>query len=423
MTAARPRLSWAKEALVRRSLILAEREDAGVQDLRDCAGILLEVQEEEAAARLLDVAELCASPPGGLPAQPSLPSHSTWDAAVSELDEMISAIDRRRGSRADIGENSGASSPALFTTVIPSDRWLREAFGPALRRLLDIRRPGRSPECAEWASESAKLLQNLHHWGPVPLQSHAPDELYDLATALAYNVTRRTLIRMAQLGRPPYGDPVLFAMSLRWRGLGVGFRNIRALAPTWLELRSLVRTAWACQARLNSYADTLDRFAVLLSSGLPAPLLQELVDDVADAGRLEVLAGITSRLLHHPLDDIDQNVLRTTRDAHLDLGNLELAIDVQRRLVERERGSAALAALGEVRGLRASDVPYEAASGLVIVDSSDLFPRTIAREALGGETEYQPLRHGFASTAAQRGRRFVHSLRQWPLPTSVGSKQ
>jgi hypothetical protein len=328
----------ARQARLPRNLVLAERPGAPAEDLRDCASVLMKSGAVEAARRLFDVAAFVGGSPENAGGSPL--GETTWDIAVGELSALLSVAD------------DGAS--------------------------------GSVPETAA----SVGLVQDAFRATPIDV-ANLPPEPSVLAMAVAFNVMRRVLIRRADLALPPYGGGALFQSSQRLGafGLGVGFQNIGVLAPTWPELRSLIGEAWRQAPREADLAATLDRFTVLLSIGLPARTLRTLVDELADAGRTAILQGILARLLREPADLADQDLLRSLRDAFLDLGNLTLGVSAQRHLTE-------------VSGGRPSE---QAAQGEL-------------EASLGQEVSIDPERKimrrcGFASTAAQRARRFASVAR------------
>ena len=216
-----------------------------------------------------------------------------------------------------------------------------------------------------------------------------PPEPSTLAMAVAFNVMRRALVRRADLFRPPYGGAALFqnVQALGPIGLGAGFQNIGVLVPTWSGVDTLIAEAWRKAPRRTDLPATLDRFGLLLSIGFSADDLRWLVDELADGGRTSILQGLLARLLGEPPNLVDHELLRALRDAFLDLGDLARGLEAQRCLTE---------ATGQAPAEQVAQSELEAS----LHNQSSTDP---AREV--------QRRRGFASTAAQRARRFAFAAR------------
>jgi hypothetical protein len=397
-------LDLAREARLTRDLVLADRAGARVEDLRDCAKTLAKSGSAGAADLLFDVADLalgaasddlrvCGSRDRG---------GSTWDVAAEELSDLISAaegapdlLENEDSVRLELADADGGPEESSQAPVAPPDReWLSNAFGPALKGLLEPR-TRRTPLAVPGpgATRSSGPIDDAFRKGPFDLTT-LRREPSELATALAFNVARRVLIGRSELARSPYGDPALFAAAERLtaRGLGLGFRNIGLLAPTWSEIGVLITEAGRRRPREHAPESTVARFGVLLTIGLPAAGLRGLVDELADDGETRILEGILVRLLREPWDLVDLEALRAVRDAFLDLGDPLRAVAAQKRLtLVTAWNPAELVAQNELKASwRQATSPDSAASQ---GRSEGPAPRAMRRS-------------GFASSAPQRLRRF-----------------
>jgi hypothetical protein len=384
----------AREARLSRDLRLADREDATADDLRDCAVVLVKAGFAEAADLLFDVASLAV---GDLEAgRLRLRGGTTWDLAVDELSGLIAATE----GLPDVGspEPDALEEAAAPAAGAPDRRWLETAFGPALQDLLRLRAPGpRGAEAHERAMNAAELIEDARRYAPIE-HATAAREPAGLATAVAFNTARRVLIRRGELARPPYGDPWVFAAAERLSafGLGLGFRNVGVLAPTWPEIELLIEEAWRKTPRGGSLEAAIDRFTVLLSMGLSPSAARDLIDDLADAGRTRILAGILIGLRRQPVDIVDKDLLRTIRDGFLDLDGLPFAVAAQTRLtVASGHNDAEVFAQAELEASLRNRIAMTASAG------------TAARPA-----RLVVRRSGFGGDAARRARRFRQALEQ-----------
>ena len=392
----------ARIARLSRDLVLADRQGAPAEDLRDCAATLIKIGAAAEADLLLQAADLAVGV-----ATSATPAATTWDVAVDELGELIGVVDdQTRLLHADEVRRLVLTEEARSAAEPPERTWLANAFAPALKSLLSLRQP-RLPFPGLWpqGQASVELVEVAFRTGPFDLSSLS-QEPTELAASLAFNVTRRVLIRRGELTRPPFGDLALFAATERLgaSGLGLGLTNLGLLAPTWPELGLLIAEAWRRGARRHDLASTIERLAAPLTIGLSPSALSDLVDTLADAGQTQILAGILLRLRRAPADLIDPHLLRTVRDAMLDLGDLPLAIAAQRRLVDAAR-----------------DKPPER-SALHDLEVS-LRNQTLFQGGQHGDAEGRspgiPRRSGYGGDAARRWRRFGQTLQ--PRSRETGS--
>ena len=385
----------AREARLYRNLLLADRRSAAAEDLRDCAATLVNAGYIAPAELLLDAAALWVginpkvAPTDGAAKQGA----AKWDGALDELSDLISlSEDMPPLHEEDAVRLALRGDDARADAVMPPESsWMSE-FGPALKDLLSVR--DRRPT---EGGETTTLVEKAFQSAPFQLETLGREPV-KLASALAFNVTRRTLVERGEIARAPYGCPALFERCERLTvfGLGVGFRNLFFLEPSQSELELLITEAWGRQGRKGDLATAVDRFTVLLSTGLSALTQRRLVGSLADKGSFAALVGMLIRAQRAPLDLSHPDLLRDLRDAFLDLARLPLAIAAQQRLTALSGDHPAeLAALDSLEASCRRHEPLK--SGVSHGEPSDR-SRSVFRLS------------AYYSTATQRKRRFRHAI-------------
>jgi hypothetical protein len=373
MAAELSREDLAREARLPRNLVLAGRNGAPIEDLRDCATVLMKSGQSAAAQCLFDVAEFVA---GSFADHPAIAGVTNWAVAVDELSRLMSVAEMR-SPPALVAD---WTTPDPSTTTICDPEWLAHDFSAAVRALL------RAEPQTSSMDQTAPILLMKTALSTITFDLAAlRPEPTELAMALAFNVMRRALIRRSGLLLPPHGSVSLFRSVRRLTpfGLGVGFEAIPLLAPTFSEMGLLIAEAWRRAPRQTNLAATIDRFVVLLAIGLPPAALRGLVDALADAGKVRVLQGLLIDAERQSIHSINHDALRALRDALLDLGDLPLAVEAQRCLAR---------ALGQTPAEQIAQGELEAS----------------LRNRASADPERKVMRRsGFASTAAQRARRFA----------------
>jgi hypothetical protein len=200
------------------------------------------------------------------------------------------------------------------------------------------------------------------------------------------------------LHQPPFGSPALLiaAARLSHGALGPYLSGVGRLLQRASDLFGFVALAAQGVGSVD-----LERWLIVLASKLNRHHKHDLIDDLADRGRVDALRGVYE--IERQGSSCSDSVLRQIRDAALDLGDLALATNAQSRLVELSLYSVhERVVLAEIYGT--SGAPEPALDALQTAQKLDaLDQQTLSRiDALrSNKFERYHVNWGYHSTARQ----------------------
>jgi len=331
------------ETLLRRSLINAAR-DYDVQMQIDCAELALAAGRDDAARSLYELVFLrLGFAPEQLDRQRDLACHTgLWPI------EDIPAADYpdRPAFSVDAALAELTALQAIPLSGLPehgADLFEMPDFGPTASAVERISAPAAAGACSalcnllrqsEPAEDLGGLLDRLRDTldEPLPLADRVGADLPDLIDLFVYGSLRDFVRRHHDIAFAPFGSPSLFHAAARLDpgALGPWFRNAGNVIRTSRDIVGLIQHA----AGDDDMPAAIDRWSVLLAIHLPAAHRLDLVDELADLGRMRaiwaLLAAAARRLPEHE----DLPLLWRVRDAGLDCSDAPLGIAAQRLATE-----------------------------------------------------------------------------------------
>lgn len=414
------------DAAARKALLLCADPSASLQDQLDCAELLDAVGLGGGAQQLRDAAwwplgvfpvrgtaagagRALAGPAAGQGPTPSSPSSVA--AAIAQFRSLVVGVRDLppllrdgcsiAGEAPVTGALTGAhpaceeqdhadSGPAASIDLFEHLRAaLQQPLDPPADMSAATAEPGRLDAVL------ARLQADVLDAPAFEARRHVGADLSLLCAGVVADRLRSFFAGVSDLAYAPFGSPGLFhaAARLDAGGLGPWFANVPRVVRGARDVFALVQLAAAPDGSADD--DALERWSFLLSQHMPDAMLQELVDELADMGLMRAVRGILERRARRP--DLRQAdlLLRRVRDAGLDEGDLDLALQAQRLVVEGKPAEALeWIALGEV----------EATAG----------NRAAAEEAFAAGLRLDPTNGNAA--------RFLEALREgWPEEYWVGS--
>jgi hypothetical protein len=350
------------ERLLRRSILLLTRPNTTVQDRLDLADLAEAVGAPGIATPMRDLARLRQGfATGAAPAE--LPLNSI-ERAVAEL----------RGLMTDLPE-------IVLSTPATADAPDPVTACSALCRLLEAP----LDEGAERALTN--LLAGLRLDADIDPRDHISVPLDELVAMFAGRELRAFLDCNHDLAFAPFGSAALLHRVARFGhgGLGPYLSQIANVVRSGSDVIGLIALA----AGQGAVAMTR-RWTVPLTAYLPDEAVSTLANELGDLGLADVLRDLTTAAGRRSQP---HGLLRTLRDAALDLGDLETGISAQRVLLEKTALDAAewrrlgdmLATAGDTmaaetafnRALKLSPADEDAQSHLAALQGGDFGPFSI----------------------------------------------
>lgn len=348
------------KASLLRALVAAERDGAVLQDIVDCGDQAAALGAERDARLLYDIAFLRAG---------FSPTRQRWQAETAEARGFaVPAAALRDGEPPFSVDLALAELAALLPLagagdLPPSDQPL--AYDPPppavpapLRAMLSgatavpeladrcgrlcdlLRSEGNEDVVGEAAAVRASLAADLMPFRPLRMADLADASLHDLIGHFAAG-RLRTFLRMTHdLAEAPLGSPALFhaAARLDEAGLGPWFNHVGQVVRTGRELLAFV--ALAAERSVEAARGEVERWAILLSAGLPQYRQLHLIDDLGDLGMVAALRGMLQRTARLAERRLDRDPVWRIRDAGLDLGDYRLAALAQRLAADWDAANA-----------------------------------------------------------------------------------
>lgn len=339
-------------SLLRRSLVIAARDDGSVQDQIDCAELALAAGAPDSARLLYDVLFLrtgfsparqnwqrAIAARTGLwrddepfdPAAEEVRSGSSIDIAIAELTRLIERI---------------ADLPALPVSPIDFIRPYATSadapvappplppFLPALadgcRRLCRLlRAPLAGGAGGDLAALLAQFDDRIGGAAPIGVSNHLGAPIEQLCAIFAYDRLRGFLLTRRDLFRSPFGSAALFHAAARLdpAGLGPYFDNVGRLLRTSRDLFGLIRLAHGDRAEIAP--DSLERWLILLSADFDKATLLDLIDELADRRLTRAMGALLDVIGRSAPARRDHQFVWRLRDGALDIGDVALAIRAQ----------------------------------------------------------------------------------------------
>ncbi len=155
-----------------------------------------------------------------------------------------------------------------------------------------------------------------------------------VATALSVSALRDFLLVNSDLIVEPFGSAELFYRVARFDSacLGPYFTNVQRLVRKSRDVFELAYVGVSA-AEESGVEIGLEPWLALLSRCLTGALLDEVIDDLGDAGAMSALALIYNRAASLPDDLIDLRMIRRLRDTALDNLDYDLASRAQALVV------------------------------------------------------------------------------------------
>ncbi len=357
---------------LRRLLLRTSSQEPQVQDLTNAAELALNVGLCDAAAALYGFAFLKTGPVigtalrnavdarTGLWALPQKtvppPQHAfSVDAAIAELKPLLDLDVTIPSSSPDISavlEDDGII-PKLKTPQ-DADRTLEVAtrVTALFRDFPRLQSEGQlGPELR---LQAAGILSHAS----LRLESNVHQPLATLISLFLLDQARRFLVYQWHL---LFAEPsALFeeASNLNIAALGPYFFNVRLIIRNVHDLFGLIGAA----SDLTVCPDSLETWAILLSSGLDDGETLTLIDELADRGMGRALQAVLARMALRRQAKQSLEIAWRLRDAGIDICSDDLAVNAQRLVVHWKPASGLeWMTLGDLLGARRATLSAEQA--------------------------------------------------------------
>lgn len=326
------------------------------------------------------------------PAPPPLPRPTALDVAVAELRSIL--LLAGEGASPPAGQDAGAGEAALEVAAL---------------RLLHALHAAASPGAfADIAAAAGQLRESL---------GRPPPDAEEAGRRFGREALRGYLLDIHDLVFPPLGAPAALHAFVRTSVVSAGAcgRPTDDLARTGREALALLELALG--RPLGEASEALQGLGVLLiAARVRTETRPDLVDAVADLGLPAPLRAWGAAVGRVSGQGVDRELVQRLRDAGLDLGELELAYEMQSLLAERwSDDKNEWQALADIAGYRGEFEEARQLFGRALALDGGLEHARECLEALeAGERDRFANRGGFGSSPERRRLRAARLARPDP---------